>query len=365
MAMTTPDVRNIFSLTTKRLTDIVLEQSREAFRRSGVKLDAKMISIVTLLHQQGPLTSTALSERTGLSRQLVESRLGRLAKDGYLEEGKDPEDLRRRIYAIARDKETDVSLAIRTVASFEEVYESLWTELGFDLQQDLRAELGQRDSVRAELERGERKIADLQRELGRTRAELRSRNRDLQALRQRAAVQRQDLARNRDRLVTLVRAHYMSGRHEPLKLLLNQRDPAAVGRMFTYYEYIADARRARLARITADIDALARSETEVVAAQRELQGLAAAQSERRDRLQAERKKRHALLAKLDAQIAGDDEKLRRLRADAEHLRTLLQRLQRELADIARAPGTPGAGTDQGALRPTPFGTRHVLARIVF
>lgn len=216
-----------------------------------------------------------------------------------------------------------------------------------NLQRDLRAELSQRDTLRAQLEQGERKIAALQHELGRTRSKLRTRNRDLQALRRRTAVQRQNLARNRDRLVTLVRANYMSGRHEPLKLLLNQRDPGAVGRMFTYYEYIADARRAQLARITADIDALARSESEVVAAQRELRGLAAAQSEQRDRLQAQRKKRHALLAKLDSQIAGDDEKLRRLRADAERLRTLLQRLQRELADIPA--GSSGFAAMRGRL----------------
>jgi DNA-binding MarR family transcriptional regulator len=137
-AMNSPSVANIFSLTTKRVTDLVLEQSRQAFRHAGVALDAKMISIITLLHQQGPLTSTALSERTGLSRQLVESRLRQLVKDRYLEEDKDPDDLRRRVYAIASDKMADVSLAIKTVASFEDVYEALWIELGFDLQQGLR-----------------------------------------------------------------------------------------------------------------------------------------------------------------------------------------------------------------------------------
>jgi len=136
--MNSPSVANIFSLTTKRVTDLVLEQSRQAFRRAGVTLDAKMISIITLLYRQGPLTSTALSERTGLSRQLVESRLRQLVTDRYLEEDKDPDDLRKRIYAIASDKRADVSLAIKTVASFEDVYEALWAELGFDLQQGLR-----------------------------------------------------------------------------------------------------------------------------------------------------------------------------------------------------------------------------------
>jgi len=42
-----------------------------------------------------------------------------------------------------------------------------------------------------------------------------------------------------------LRAAYLIGRQEPLKLLLNQKDPALVGRMFAYYSYLrARTRRA-------------------------------------------------------------------------------------------------------------------------
>ena len=34
----------------------------------------------------------------------------------------------------------------------------------------------------------------------------------------------------------------MSGNQERLKLLLNQRDPATLGRMMTYYRYLSDYR---------------------------------------------------------------------------------------------------------------------------
>ena len=202
-----------------------------------------------------------------------------------------------------------------------------------DLQQNLKTELNQRDALEAQLERGEQAIAVLHREISQTRTELRERNRRLQALQQRAAAQRRDLAQQRQQLVQLVRAKYMSGRHEPLKLLLNQQDPAAIGRMFTYYEYFSQARARRLAQIEADMAALDRSKAELRAAQQELQGLAAAQTERRGRLETQRAQRRLLLAKFNTRIAGDDEKLRRLRADAEHLRKLLDRLQRELADM--------------------------------
>jgi septal ring factor EnvC (AmiA/AmiB activator) len=44
-----------------------------------------------------------------------------------------------------------------------------------------------------------------------------------------------DLAQEREGLAGQLRAAYMIGREEPLKLLLNQRDPARAGRMFVYY----------------------------------------------------------------------------------------------------------------------------------
>jgi DNA-binding MarR family transcriptional regulator len=131
-------VSKIFSLTTKRVTDLVLEQSRAAFLQTGIALDAKMISIVTLIHLSGPLTSSTLSEKTGLSRQLVESRLRRLTRDNYLEERKHPKDLRKRIYSIAKSKVNDVAKAIELVTDFESVYEALWSELGVDLHQGIR-----------------------------------------------------------------------------------------------------------------------------------------------------------------------------------------------------------------------------------
>ncbi len=136
--MTTPTFSSIFSLTTKRVTDLVLEESRSVFRRTGVRLDAKMTSIITSIAQAGPLSSTQLASKTGLSRQLVESRLRRLVADGYLAPRQDPADLRKRVYEITEENTEDVARVLGTTADFEAVYESIWSEIGTDLQQGLR-----------------------------------------------------------------------------------------------------------------------------------------------------------------------------------------------------------------------------------
>jgi DNA-binding MarR family transcriptional regulator len=155
-----PDISNLFSLTTKRVTDLVLEQSREVFRQSGIELDAKMTSIITLIHQAGePLTSTTLAAKSGLSRQLVESRLRKLMSEGYLEEAPDPSDLRKRLYSISAQKGVDVARVLAVTAAIEDAYEALWAELGLDLQQalrDLESRLGAKPLLArlAELEPG-------------------------------------------------------------------------------------------------------------------------------------------------------------------------------------------------------------------
>ena len=50
------------------------------------------------------------------------------------------------------------------------------------------------------------------------------------------------LAVERDALAGELRTAYVNGREEQLKLLLNQQDPAQVGRMLTWYGYFGRAR---------------------------------------------------------------------------------------------------------------------------
>ncbi len=58
-----------------------------------------------------------------------------------------------------------------------------------------------------------------------------------------------DLAASRKALAVQLRAAYQIGREEPLKLLLNQKDPERAGRMFVYYSYFGRARAQQIQQI--------------------------------------------------------------------------------------------------------------------
>src|SRR4029077_17895138 len=54
-----------------------------------------------------------------------------------------------------------------------------------------------------------------------------------------------------------MRAAYGIGRQEPLKLLLNQKDPELAGRMFAYYSYFGRARAGEINLVEDDVQRLA------------------------------------------------------------------------------------------------------------
>ena len=68
----------------------------------------------------------------------------------------------------------------------------------------------------------------------------------------------------------------MSGSQERIKLLLNQRDPATLGRLMAYYGYLNDYRGANIESVTAAIRELAQLRSEVAAEEARIAELARA-----------------------------------------------------------------------------------------
>ncbi|MDQ4147324.1 MAG: peptidase M23, partial [Pseudomonadota bacterium] len=92
-------------------------------------------------------------------------------------------------------------------------------------------------SLNTELARLETEIGDVARRLHETMQRLEAERAKLRTLQLRKRQQFEALARHRAALADQLRAAYMMGRQEKLKLLLNQQDPQIVGRMLVYYDY--------------------------------------------------------------------------------------------------------------------------------
>lgn len=148
------------------------------------------------------------------------------------------------------------------------------------------------------------------------------------------------IAAERGSLESEVRAAYLMGRSGPLKLLLDQEDPARAGRMLAYYGYFARARRAEIDRIEADVRQLDGLDGQLAAEDQRLAALEAQRQAQLGQLQQARTERTAALASLQATARTSTARLELLQHEQAGLESLLSELRRALR--AQAPLGHGA-----------------------
>jgi septal ring factor EnvC (AmiA/AmiB activator) len=132
---------------------------------------------------------------------------------------------------------------------------------------------------------------------------------------------------NRAALAGQLRAAYLIGRQEPLKLLLNQKDPALVGRMFAYYSYFGRARAGQIKLIEDDMQRIAELDGELAAEDQQLAELEKQQRAQLHALEQARTQRTHVLASLEAQSHTRAQNLERLRSQQAGLEQLLRELR--------------------------------------
>lgn len=214
------------------------------------------------------------------------------------------------------------------------------------LENDLNDTRATRDNARDDLNLREKRIGRLLRDQRRTQAKLRANERRLEAARARSARERDNFSTLRAGLESDVRAAYVLGRRDQLKLLLSQDDPARAARMLVYYRYASQSRGERLRGMQASLARLGAAENEIRDQGRELAALRADQSANLADLETARRERATLLAGLNREVKNRAREIERLRAD----QARLERLLGELARAVPAPIPDDRGTRFGRLR---------------
>jgi septal ring factor EnvC (AmiA/AmiB activator) len=138
------------------------------------------------------------------------------------------------------------------------------------------------------------------------------------------------VAAMRTSLAQQMRAAYMIGGEEPLKLLLNQEDPARAGRMFAYYSYFGRARAGLIAAIDGAVQQLADLDTQLAADEQRLDGLQSATADELGQLETARSQRDVALVAIKAQSRDSALALQRLQGQQAALTALLRDLKRAL-----------------------------------
>ena len=142
-----------------------------------------------------------------------------------------------------------------------------------------------------------------------------------------------ELEREQRVLGEQMRAAYISGNEEYIKLLLNLQDPATVSRILSYYRYISRDRVETITQINTYLEEMARYEADFLERRQELESVIEKQKQRWQSLDLAYREQMAAVKRLRNQVSEESEEIRRLQTDEQALLKLLKELQSVLEEL--------------------------------
>jgi septal ring factor EnvC (AmiA/AmiB activator) len=235
----------------------------------------------------------------------------------------------------AEAQDTEGGLAKVKEQELEEVRERI-----SELKRSMDQSAASRDRLTGELQTAEVEISEKRirlKELERERDYSINQKRKLDGqIEQREA----ELESEASELASQVRAAYMNGSQERIKLLLNQRDPATLGRLITYYRYLNDYRAGNIETVSAFLRELAELRGKVAAEEARLANLAKQRYDELTKLNTAQEKRGQLLVSLRGRMADEGREIEQLAAQEKDLSQLIAELSSILSDYPISSESP-------------------------
>jgi murein hydrolase activator len=199
------------------------------------------------------------------------------------------------------------------------------------------SQLAQRDTLSARVRETELIIASKRQRVEELRAA------QLAAERRRAELRAEEgrnldvLQAERAALAGQARAAYMIGRQEELKLLLNQSNPASLGRTLAYYGYFAEQRSLKIKSIQNDETRLRQLVVQIDQQTQELQKLQDETTQEIAGLQHARAEHSVAVAALTKKLESGNQELGGLKREEQAVESLVADLARMLQDFPTDP----------------------------
>jgi septal ring factor EnvC (AmiA/AmiB activator) len=199
------------------------------------------------------------------------------------------------------------------------------------------AQLAQRDSLSARVRETELVIASKRQRVEELHGEQSAAEQRRSELRAEEARNLSALQAERASLSAQARAAYMLGRQEELKLLLNQSNPATLGRTLTYYAYFAEQRSQKIKSIQGDEARLQQLVAQIEQQSQELHNLEDAATQEIAGLQHARAERSVAVAALTKKLESGNQELGNLKREEQAVEALVADLARMMQDFPTDP----------------------------
>lgn len=207
-----------------------------------------------------------------------------------------------------------------------------------DLRNTLTKSTSQKNRLQRQLQQNETAIGNTVLSLNKLDSQLNLQQRELQAKQQEKKRQSSELQQQQQLLAQQIRASYAMGNQGYAKILLNQQDPAAIGRTLIYYDYLNQSRTQSIKTIDERITALSRLENDIRQKQQQIQTAQQQRQQEKSALEAQRHSRQQVLTRIEKDIKNQAQRLVQLEESRKMLEALLAKLSEALADIPAEVG---------------------------
>lgn len=201
------------------------------------------------------------------------------------------------------------------------------------LQSNLKTKRKQQSRAVTSLKNSEKQIATASKILRSTNRQLITKSQELQELKKQQKNLEQNKREQKKALAKQIKSAFVSGRQEYLKMLLNQEDPEALGRMLVYYDYMNKARTDKVNKLQKTLVDLENIDKNI---QREIQSLNVLKQSKLEetaRLKQLKIKRKKLVDALTKEINTKTAKLTELQINATELQELIDSVREAIENI--------------------------------
>lgn len=193
------------------------------------------------------------------------------------------------------------------------------------------------DTLTRQLRDNETATAETRARLAAIKQEIADKQAGLRGLQAEQDIRGQALTRQKQALAAQLRAAHRSGRNHYLKLILNQEDPARLGRSLAYYAYLNQSRARKIAAVRLGLDELRQAQSAIRAETARLAALQVEQEQKLGELREFRAGREDLIARLQDYMSARGRELHTLKENERELQSLLREFKAMAAPPADSP----------------------------
>jgi septal ring factor EnvC (AmiA/AmiB activator) len=203
--------------------------------------------------------------------------------------------------------------------------------------ENLQGTRSRRSNTMTELKKLELQISKNSRNINRIENDIKSLNKRIDNAGNELQQLNQALDGQRKVLADQVRSAYTQGQQDQIKMLLNQQNPADIGRIQVYFEYLNRTREQQIKDFIESIKRKQVLESELNDARSKRKLALADEANQKKQLEGQRAQRNQLIARLNIEIRNQEQTLADLKTSRDKIENLLMSLGELLADIPANP----------------------------